>query len=133
MTLLRSFVPPADVHVTPEHVSIVMDVPGFKPGELDIELVDDLLTIRGERAFPHGDAGRREWYRFERGYGRFERSLRMPTGLDPDLVQASLEDGVLNLLIPMPESRKPRKIEVVGGSTQPVIEQQAEDREPVTA
>ncbi len=131
MTLLRSFVPPADVHVTPEHVSVVMDLPGFKPGELDIELVDELLMIRGERAFPHGESGQREWYRFERGYGRFERSLRMPSGLDPDLIQASLVDGVLTLLIPMPESRKPRKIEVLGAGEQPAIEHKAE--EPVTA
>jgi HSP20 family protein len=135
MTLLRSFAPLADVSVTPEHVSVVMDVPGFKPGELDIELVDDFLTIRGERAFPHAhpDGSGRTWRRFERGYGRFERSLRMPAGLDPDTIQASLQDGVLNLLIPMPESRKPRKIQVLSGADRPAIEQESEDRELATA
>ena len=136
---LKTFSPPADVAVTPEHVSVVMDVPGFKPEELEIELVHDVLTVKGERAFPHGHttASGREWRRIERGFGRFERSLRMPEGLDADAINASLADGVLTLLIPMPEARKPRRIQVMAGGSQPVIEDTtespAEEREPAGA
>ena len=54
--------------------------------------------------------------RIERGFGRFERSLRVPRGLDPDAIEASLTDGVLHLRIPKPESLKPRKIEIKGGT-----------------
>ena len=125
---LRTFSPPADVAVSPEHVSVVMDVPGFKPDELEIELVDNVLTVKGERALPHGYTaqGSREWRRVERGFGKFERSLRMPRGLDPDAINASLSDGVLTLLIPMPEARKPHRIQVMAGGTQPVLEDTTE-------
>ena len=53
--------------------------------------------------------------RIERGFGRFERSLRVPAGLDPDAVQASLSDGVLELRIPKPASLKPHRIPIRAG------------------
>ena len=92
-----------------------MDLPGVSREPLDIELENDLLTIRGQRPVPYGaperDRGSRH---IERAFGRFERSLRVPRGLDPDAIQASLHDGVLTLQIPKPESLKPRKIQVQG-------------------
>jgi HSP20 family protein len=109
------FVPPADVLVDDEGVTVYMDVPGLAAGAVDIELENDILTIRGERPFPyeqHGDAAIR---RIERGFGRFERSLRVPAGLDPDTVQAALTDGVLELRIPKPESLKPHRIPIRAG------------------
>jgi HSP20 family protein len=121
---LRSFLPPADVTVTEEQVTIVMDVPGFKGSELDVELLGDRLTVRGERAFPYagdGDGGPR-WQRLERGFGTFERVLQVPEGLDPDAIVASLADGVLTLVIPMPEARKPHKISILGSGEQREIE-----------
>jgi HSP20 family protein len=133
---LRSFLPPADVTVTEEQVTVVMDVPGFKASELDVELLGDRLTVRGERAFPYAgqDDGVRRWQRLERGFGRFERMLQVPQGLDPNAIVASLTDGVLTLVIPMPESRKPRKISIAGADDQQQIEAAAhEDREPVGA
>ncbi|MGB9186256.1 MAG: Hsp20 family protein [Solirubrobacteraceae bacterium] len=50
----------------------------------------------------------------ERGFGRFERSIRVPRGLDPDAIEASLSDGVLTLRIPKPETMRPRRIEIKG-------------------
>jgi HSP20 family protein len=121
---LRSFLPPADVTVTDEQVTVVMDVPGLKASELDIELLGDRLTVRGERPFPHAgeDEGRRSWQRLERGFGKFERILQVPEGLDPDAIVASLTDGVLTLVIPMPEVRKPHRIAIQGADAQPAIE-----------
>ena len=135
---LRSFLPPADVTVTDDHVTVIMDVPGLKASELDIELLGDRLNVRGERLFPHeGESeGRPGWRRFERGFGRFERILRVPEGLDPEAVVASLTDGVLTLVIPMPEARKPHRIAVVRADEQPVIEAPeaaGNEREPVGA
>ena len=139
---LRSFLPPADVSVTDEQVTVIMDVPGLKTSELDVELLGDRLTVRGERAFPHeGESeGRPAWRRFERGFGRFERILQVPEGLDPEAIVASLADGVLTLVIPMPEARKPHRISILGGDQQPVIEAPEEapaeherGREPVGA
>jgi HSP20 family protein len=106
-----TFVPPADVLVTDDGVQVYMDVPGLRPEDLEIELQNDVLTVRGERPWPYGE-GDAAWRRIERGFGRFERSLRVPAGLSPDQVEASIRDGVLALWIPKPESLKPRRVQV---------------------
>ena len=109
---VSSFVPPADVLVDDDGVTVYMDVPGVGTGHLDIELENDMLTVRGERPYPYGDDANLTGRRIERGFGRFERSLRVPRGLNPDAIEASLTDGVLTLRIPKPESLKPRRIQV---------------------
>ena len=113
---LSAFVPPADVLVDDDGVTVYMDVPGVGSDQLDVELENDMLTVRGERPYPYGEDADGAARRIERGFGRFERSLRVPRGLDPDAIEASLTDGVLHLRIPKPESLKPRKIEIKGGS-----------------
>jgi HSP20 family protein len=115
---VSSFVPPADVLVDDDGVTVYMDVPGVSVDQLDIEVENDTLTVRGERPYPYSDDGNgnRGARRIERGFGRFERSLRVPQGLDPDAIEASLTDGVLQLRIPKPESLKPRRIEIKGES-----------------
>jgi HSP20 family protein len=116
---VASFVPPADVIATDEGVMVYMDLPGVSGEQVDIELENDMLTIRGERPFPYGQDGGRGTRRIERGFGQFERTLRVPRGLDPDAVTASLKDGVLTLQIPKPESLKPRKIQVQAEESAP--------------
>lgn len=122
---VNAFLPTADVIVTDDDVSVVMDVPGLRVEDLNIELQDDVLTISGERPFPQhtGEKGAPQaWQRLERGYGRFERVLRVPKGLDPDKITASMADGVLTLHLPKPEARKPRRIEIASGEQTPVLE-----------
>ncbi len=107
------FTPPADVLVSDDEVRVEMDVPGVSAEQLEIELENDVLTIRGERPFPYEDAeGERTLRRVERSFGRFERVLRVPRGLDPNAIQAELHDGVLTLRIPRPEPPKPHRIEI---------------------
>ena len=94
-----------------------MDVPGLSAEDLEIELQNDVLTVRGARAYPYADEGDGSegayaWQLIERGFGRFERVLRVPAGLDPDAIEASLIDGVLALRIPKPETLKPRRIQI---------------------
>jgi HSP20 family protein len=111
-------VPPADVLVTDSEVTVVMDMPGLRPENVEIELENDTLTVSGERPNPYGDDGegeRRVWRRIERAFGRFERGLRVPAGCNPDTVQASLTDGVLTLNIPRPQRPQPRRIQIAGG------------------
>ena len=121
---LRSFSPAADVVATEDVVTVTMDMPGLRAEDLEIELADDVLTVRGERSFSYAtdQAQAGVWQRLERGYGKFERVLRVPKGLDGDAIQASMADGVLTLHIPMPEARKPRRIAINTGGEQPVIE-----------
>ena len=56
------------------------------------------------------------------GFGKFERVLRVPGGLDPDAITASMANGVLTLHIPVPEARKPRRIEIATGGAQSALE-----------
>src|SRR5919199_1602928 len=115
------FAPAADVIVTDDDVTVVMDVPGLKAEDLTIELQDDVLSVRGERGLPYAeskDEDRRTWRHLERGFGKFERVLRVPRGLDPDSIIASMADGVLTLVLPKPDIHKPRRIQI-GTEAQP--------------
>jgi HSP20 family protein len=110
------FSPPADLLIDDEGVTVYMDVPGVKRENLEIELENDMLTVRGERPFPYAqEDGSGPVRRIERGFGRFERTLRVPRGLDPDAIEATLSDGVLTLRMPKPETLRPRKIEIKAG------------------
>ena len=114
---VATFIPPADVMVDDEGVTVKMDVPGLSPDEIEIELDGDTLTIRGERKFAYEDQTA-NMRRVERGFGRFERTLRVPGGLNPDAIEASLENGVLTLRIPQPEAMRPRRVEIRGGGAE---------------
>lgn len=113
------YVPAADVLVSDGEVSVTMDVPGLQADDLGIEFENDLLTVRGERAYPHATDGEpRAWQRIERGFGKFERSLQVPRGLDPDGIEASLDAGVLTLRIPKPEKLKPKRVHIAAGKAE---------------
>ena len=116
-----AFIPPADVIVTDRGVTIHMDVPGLATDDIEIDLENDTLTVRGERPFPYQEEGngqQRVWRHIERRFGRFERSLRVPGGLNPDAVEASIADGVLTMGIPRPEQPKPHRVQIHPGSGQ---------------
>jgi HSP20 family protein len=108
-----AFVPPADLLIDDDGVTVYMDVPGLRAENIQIELENDVLTVSGERPFPYvRENGAGPARRVERGFGRFQRSLRVPPGLNPDAIEASISDGVLKLRMPKPESLRPRRIEV---------------------
>lgn len=119
----RAFSPAVDLVASEEEVTLVMDVPGFGSEDLEIELSDGTLRIRGERPYPYAsEQAGRSIRRLERGYGPFERLLQVPKDVDPSALTASIEDGVLTLRIPVPETRKPHRIEIRGGEAQRVID-----------
>ena len=104
----NAFSPPTDVLVDDE------GVPGRHADNLEVELESDVLTVRGARPWPYGpdNGDRTSWRSIERPFGRFERSPRVPPGLDPNATAATLSDGVLTLRIPKPDELKPRRIEI---------------------
>jgi HSP20 family protein len=114
----RPFVPATDVVVGDDAISVTMDVPGMKADDVTIELEGDLLTVRGERRFSREDE-RAGQLRLERGFGAFERTLRVPHGIDPDAIEATIADGVLTLRIPLPEEREPRHVDVADQQRDP--------------
>jgi HSP20 family protein len=98
------------------------DLPGLSEKDVNIELEDNVLTISGQRKAEHED--RKEgYYRVERSSGSFSRSLTLPEGVDPEKVTARFDKGVLEVRIPKPEQRKPRKVTIsAGGGASKTIE-----------
>ena len=107
----QSWSPPVDVLEQPDAIVVRAELPGLKPEDIDIEVDENVLTIRGERRFEETvEDGR--YYRLERSYGRFQRSLGLPQGVKPDEISADFDQGVLEVRVPKAEEVKPRKITV---------------------
>ncbi len=103
-----------DVRENDKSVIIDAEVPGFGTEDIEISYDQNMLTISGERK--EEERREDEHHRYtERRTGRFSRSFRLPDGLDPDSVQATLKDGVLTVTIAKTEEVQPRKIEVKNG------------------
>ena len=107
----RRWVPPVDLVEAGDHFVLKADLPGLAEGDVNIEVQDNTLTISGERKAEH-EQREKGWYRIERSFGRFSRSLTLPDGVDPDRIEASFNHGVLDVRIPKPEQRKPRRIAI---------------------
>jgi HSP20 family protein len=111
----RRWVPPVDLVEADDHFVLKADLPGLSEEDVAIEVQDGTLTISGERSAEH-EQRERGWYRIERSFGSFRRSLTMPDGVDPEAISASFERGVLEVRIPKPAERKPRRVEISAGS-----------------
>jgi len=111
----RRWVPPIDLVEAEDHFVLKADLPGLAEGDVNIEVQDGTLTISGERQAEH-EQREKGWYRIERSFGSFNRSLTLPDGVDPDRIDASFANGVLEVRIPKPEERKPRRISITGGN-----------------
>ena len=110
-----------DLVETEDHFVLKADLPGLAEGDVSLEVEDNVLTVSGERKAEHED--KREGYvRVERAYGAFRRSLTLPEGIDPEAVTASFDKGVLEVRIPKPEERKPRRVAIQVGDRPAAIE-----------
>jgi HSP20 family protein len=121
---LRRWMPAMDLLETGDHFVLRADLPGMSEEDVNIELEDSTLTISGERKTEHEDT-QEGYYRVERASGSFQRSLTLPKGVDPEAVTAGFDRGVLEVRIPKPEERKPRKITIGGGASDRTIEGKA--------
>jgi len=111
----RRWVPPMDLVEAEDHFVLKADLPGLAERDVNIEVQDGTLTISGERKAEHEER-EKGWYRIERSFGSFSRSLTLPDGVDADRIEASFADGVLEVHIPKPEERKPRRISISGAT-----------------
>lgn len=119
-TSSQRWVPSMDVVEEGEHYVLRADLPGIAEADLEIDVHDRELTIAGERRFepkPQHDGG---FVRLERGYGRFQRTVTLPEGVDADAIEATLEHGVLELRVPKPAQAMPRRIQVKGGASREI-------------
>ena len=114
----RRWTPAMDLLETDDEFVLRADLPGMSESDVSIELEDNVLTLSGERKAEHEEK-REGFYRVERASGAFTRSLTLPKGVDPEGVHASFDRGVLEVRIPKPEQRKPRKISISATEGEP--------------
>jgi len=106
-----SWIPALDVQEDKDNFVISTELPGLKHEEIEVSLHDDVLTISGERKVETVTEGV-EVHRRERAYGKFERTLTLPTRVAADKVKAAYKDGVLTVTLPKVEEAKPKQIDV---------------------
>ena len=111
----ESRMPALDFKESDKEYSVCADLPGWDENDIDVSVSGDLLTIRGERSSDseEGEEGS-NGYRRTRRYGSFQRSIRLPDGVDRDNISATCERGVLTVTLPKTEEaqKQVRKIEV---------------------
>jgi HSP20 family protein len=113
-TLTSAWLPPVDVFEDQDSVKIVAEIPGVDFDDLSVSIENNVLTLRGEKQQAREDTANRV-HRYERSYGIFERSFVLPATVDPDRIEATLDNGVLTISVPKAEKARPRQIEVRGG------------------
>jgi HSP20 family protein len=113
--------PALDISERKDAYLVSVELPGVKLEDLEITLDDGLLTIQGERSFAD-DASEQQYHRIERRYGTFRRSITLPAHVMADMVEASFEDGVLQIVVPKAEEAKPKRIQIRPGGEREAIE-----------
>lgn len=112
----RNWLPPVDVCETADDYRLLVEVPGMNPDDIEVVAQNDLLTVRGEKRFDLQEGVEQENYTMrERRYGRFERSFRLPDGIDTEKLSAHYENGILTLTLPKAETARARRIEISSG------------------
>lgn len=101
--------PPIIVSLNEESVFVRAELPGVRIGDLDIQVVDDVLTIKGERK-PIAPMAKATYLRRERSSGTFARSIMLPEKVDVEKVAASYKNGVLLVTLPRASEAKPRQV-----------------------
>lgn len=107
----RPWAPAVDIFETENELLLKADLPGVEMKDIDIQLENGTLTLRGERKYDRtqGEGG---YHRIERSYGAFARYFTLPDTLDPEAVKAEYKNGVLTVTLPKKEVAKPRQIKV---------------------
>ncbi len=117
----RRWVPAMDLVEAEDHFVLKADLPGLDAGDVSIEVEDGVLTVAGERREEHRHEAE-GFVRVERATGAFRRSLTLPEGVEPEQIAAGFDKGVLEVRIPKPEERKPRRISIGVGDAARTIE-----------
>jgi HSP20 family protein len=103
--------PPVDIYETDDALVLKAELPGFSKDEINIEMKDQTLVIKGERK-REDEVKEGSYHRTERVYGAFQRSFMLPTTVDQEKVSAAYKDGVLELRLPKVQAAQPKRIAV---------------------
>jgi len=108
---LAQWTPAVDIVEKEDGIQISADLPGIPQEDIDVEVHDGTLTIKGEKK-KETEVKEGGYHRIERTYGSFERSFTLPSGVKHDEIKASFRNGVLDVFIPKVEEAKPKKVSV---------------------
>jgi len=108
-----AWVPPVDITEDKDKITLTAELPGFKEDQVNIQMEDGVLTIRGERKFEEETNGR-NFHRVERSYGQFVRSFTLPNNVDRENIHATFRNGLLEVDMPKREDARPRQIKITG-------------------
>lgn len=129
-TVQTTWMPRINVRQTGDDLTVHVELAGVKPEDVDVEVTDGVLTIKGERKAEEEREGE-GWLVRESAYGAFERSIVLPEGVDPASIKAELKDGILEVHVPRAmEALKPKttKIAIGGVSEAHPIEEKHEEK-----
>jgi HSP20 family protein len=108
------WMPTVDVSETAKEIIVNAEIPGVEAEDIDVNLVGDVLTIKGERKREYEEK-EENFHKIERSYGSFYRSLRLPSEVDGDRIKASYKKGVLRISLPKTKKATAKKIEISAG------------------
>jgi HSP20 family protein len=114
-TSSRTWVPAVDVWETEKELVYAFDLPGIPEDKVSVEFEDGALIVTAERERSH-ETSEENFYRFERRFGTFARTIGLPQGVTEDAVRADYKDGVLEVHVAKPEQPKPRRISIGTGN-----------------
>ena len=106
-----TWLPALDVWETDDELVLAVDLPGIEEKDVTIEVDDGVLTVTGQRE-RRVEVKDEHFARFERRYGTFSRSVTLPAGIDESTIKAAFDGGVLQIHVPKPEERKPKRIQI---------------------
>jgi HSP20 family protein len=92
-------------------IEVKAELPGMKKDDIKVTVKDNMLSVSGERK-QEKETKEKTFHRIERSYGKFSRTITLPTAVDADRIKATYKDGILNITLPKPESIKPKQIDV---------------------
>jgi HSP20 family protein len=107
----RGWMPAVDVFEKEDKFVVKAELPGMKEEDIDVSVIGDTLSIKGEKK-TETEIKDENYYRCERSYGSFYRSIPIPSNVDANKIEASFEDGILEVALPKSAKVKPKKIAV---------------------
>ncbi|MFT7620089.1 MAG: HSP20 family protein, partial [Planctomycetota bacterium] len=102
----KTFIPLIDIADEPKHFKVIADMPGIESEDIELDVHDHRLYIKGEKRLQESTEESDGYYRTERAYGRFERVIPLPSKVDADHAEAVFKNGVLRVRIPKADSPK---------------------------
>jgi HSP20 family protein len=106
-----TWAPAVDIYETDDKVVLKAELPGLKKEDIDIQIRDNTLTLKGEKKFEK-EVKEENYHRVERAYGSFQRSFTLPSTIKQEGIEASFKDGVLEISLPKVEEAKPKQIKI---------------------